>query len=115
MRSGLLPASPMLKATLSAEKKPMPKLDWKFSNGGNDVRLTMSADPRPKTVLFWSASSQTKDFRQSKWTSQPVELKDGSYEGLLKTSGDGHAAVFGEYQFDHDGLKYSLTTQAYRN
>lgn len=98
-----------------AEKKPMPVLDWKFENGGSDVRLTMSSDRKPKTVLFWSASSPTKDFRESKWTSQPVEAKDGRYEGVLKASADGHAAVFGEYQFDHDGLQYSLTTQAYRN
>jgi len=98
-----------------AEKKPLPKLDWKYSNGGSEMKLTMTADPQPKNVLFWSASSPTKDFRESKWTSQPVAANDGKYESVLKTSTDGHSAVFGEYQYEHDGIKYSLTTQAYRN
>ncbi|MBX3443507.1 MAG: hypothetical protein KF774_13960 [Planctomyces sp.] len=98
-----------------ALQKPLPSLDWQFSNGDRRIRLSMSSDPQPRKVLFWSADSATKDFRESKWTSSPVESTGAEYVGEREAAVDGHTAVFGEFQFELDGVPYSLTTQAYRN
>jgi PhoPQ-activated pathogenicity-related protein len=98
-----------------AQGKSLPELDWKFSNGGGQLKLSMNSNPVPKLVKLWTATSPTKDFRESKWTAQPVDGQNGAYVTAVPTSADGHSALFGEFQFEFEGLQYSLTTQAYRN
>ena len=92
----------------------LPKLDWKYQPKTESVHLSMTAHPAPLSVRFWSADSNDKDFRDEEWTSQPLEMANGSYTGNLPKSGTGHVALFGEYQYKLGALNYSLTTQAYR-
>jgi PhoPQ-activated pathogenicity-related protein len=99
----------------AATGKELPKLDWKKSGSSDGVSLSMTADPQPKAVVFWSAQSKSKDFRESKWSPETVQAKDGGYSAATKTASGEHSAVFGEFQYEFDGLPYSLTTQAYRN
>jgi PhoPQ-activated pathogenicity-related protein len=95
--------------------KDMPKVDWTFSESDGKLNLRMTSAAAPKTVLLWSTTSSTKDFRESKWTSQPLDGRDGAWQGDFNVPAETNGAVFGEFQFDMDGLQYSLTTQAYRS
>jgi PhoPQ-activated pathogenicity-related protein len=102
----------------AAAGRPLPKLDWKLTRGERELSLAMTADPPPAGVRFWTAGSTTKDFRESKWTSSPIEASSaaaGTYEASVTTPEGEHSAVFAEFQYEYAGLKYSLTTQAYRN
>lgn len=92
----------------------LPKLDWKYAAQSDAVHLAMTANPAPVGVRFWTADSEDKDFRDSKWTSQPLSIANGTFNGNHPKSGQGHVAIFGEYQYKLGALTYSLTTQAYR-
>ena len=92
----------------------LPQLDWKYNPQTAAVQLLMTAKPDPVAVRFWTADSVDKDFRDSKWTSKPLDIANGTYTGNHPRTGPGHVAVFGEYEFQLGALKYSLTTQAYR-
>lgn len=91
----------------------MPQLDWKYNPQADALQLSMTADPAPIGVRFWTANSEDKDFRDEKWTSKPLDIANGSFSGRHPT-GNGHVAIFGEYQYKLGSLNYSLTTQAYR-
>ena len=65
----------------------LPKLDWKYAAKSDSVHLAMTANPAPVGVRFWTADSKDKDFRDSKWTSQPLHIANGSFTGNHPKSG----------------------------
>ena len=58
--------------------------------------------------LFQTA---TADFRRAKWTEQAVNLSDGKVVGEVTVPDKGHLAIFGELDYEIDGLRYRLSTQ----
>ena len=42
--------------------KPLPKLDWSFTNGDGHVRLSVVSDIRPSRVNIWSANVEDARF-----------------------------------------------------
>lgn len=92
----------------------LPTLDWKYASREREVELSMTADPVPVGVRFWTADSEDKDFRDEKWESVSIDLRDGRYHGVFPKN-DRRVAVFGEFQYKLGPLSYSLTTQAYRD
>lgn len=96
------------------EGKPMPVLDWKHETDGESFRLAIKSNTPPTAVRLWTASSETKDFRESKWTSQPIKETSGVFTATVAKPEQGHIALYGEVQFNAYGLTYSLTTQIRR-
>lgn len=96
------------------EGKPMPVLDWKHETEGSTLRLTIKSNTAPTAVRLWTATSPTKDFRESKWTSQPMKETTGLFIADVVKPEQGHLALYGEIQFQAYGLTYSLTTQIRR-
>jgi PhoPQ-activated pathogenicity-related protein len=96
-------------------KTPMPHLSWKHGNAGGKLVFTMQAMSDPKAGRLWVAHSATKDFRKSKWKPVTATLKDGRFTVSIPRPKDGYVALFGEMQFEYDGLKYSLSSQIRRN
>ncbi len=88
----------------------LPQLDWKHSDGDGQLVLAMKSSAKPAAARLWVAHSPTKDFRPAKWRPQPVEEKSGGLVGRVAKPRQGHVALFGEAQFDLEGLSYSLTT-----
>lgn len=70
----------------------------------------MKPSGTPQVVRLWSARSASNDFRDSKWTSEDLAGTDGSFHGTAKNPGDERVAVFGEAQYEFEGIKYSLST-----
>jgi PhoPQ-activated pathogenicity-related protein len=50
----------------------MPKLDWSFTDSDGDTRLELSSDVTPVQVTAWVATSDSRDFRDATWHSQPA-------------------------------------------
>ena len=98
----------------AALEKPLPAISWDHSNGNRQLELTVKSDTSPVEARLWSAASKSTDFREAEWTSQPMRLEQKRYRGSRKLPNPGHAAIFGELQFDFSGLVYSLTTQVFR-
>jgi PhoPQ-activated pathogenicity-related protein len=90
--------------------RPMPKITWTWKTApGGDSSLTVQASPAPRSARLWSASSPTRDFRESKWSSAPLEAGTTITASVPKPS-DRRTAVFAELEYEVDGLPYHLTT-----
>jgi PhoPQ-activated pathogenicity-related protein len=90
--------------------RPMPRLSWAFDTGDRgEATLTIHAEPAPKAARLWTAKSASRDFRESRWESRP--LKAGStIAERIPTPNDGRLALFGELEYEVDGIPYHLTT-----
>lgn len=103
---------------MNAAGEKLPQIAWKRTTDEGRVRLTVASNVKPSAARFWTAEAETKDLREARWTSRPLEENDGKYVGVLSPTKKGaiedRAACFGELQFAHDGVPYSLTTLVYR-
>ncbi len=93
-----------------AQGKRLPKMKWHFNRAASALELTVESDLKPKSVVVWTATAKTRDFRESKWTSQPTRFENGSYRFELPVPAEGCAAVFGEATFPNGGIPYFLST-----
>lgn len=74
---------------------PLPNLDWKhLPDGSLDVTWDV---PAAKAVL-WQATSPNRDFRESQWTSSPLE-GEGHCVASVAAPAQGWAAYYVEVQF----------------
>ena len=93
--------------------KALPKLDWKFEDRGESLRLELATDARPEAVRSWTAESDSRDFRQARWESQSVRADGGEGRRFvidLKKPANGFAAVFAEAQFNGQPMPFYLST-----
>lgn len=92
---------------------PMPKLDWTHGES-EDGKLTLEvkADPAPSEARLWVATSKTRDFRDSRWESRPIELKDGQpVRASLDRPAEGYVAYYADLKYGIDDLPQWLCTQ----
>jgi len=85
-------------------------LDWQFSEEAGKVRLTLKASTPPRGVSAWLAESPTRDFRDARWSSQPMQPNGDGHEFILPQKTEGLQAMFGEAVFDTDRVPYFLST-----
>jgi len=95
---------------LSVAKKEFPLLTWKFSRPAESLTLTASSSIPPAKARLWHCTSATNDFRDSTWTSTPLNQESGTCSGSFTPATGEHAAIYGEFQFTYEGLDYSLST-----
>lgn len=93
-----------------ASATPLPELEWNHESGAEGLQIRVQSSAAPKAARVWSARASTKDFRGSKWTSLPMTEKDGAWVGSVAKPEEGYVALYGELQFEFQGLKYSLCT-----
>ena len=89
----------------------MPKLSWKHETVNGKLRLTIAATPVPASARLWIAQTPATDFRTAKWTEHAMNLSDGKVVGEVTAPDKGHLAIFGEVDYEIDGLRYRLSTQ----
>lgn len=85
-------------------------LDWQFSDEPGKVRLKVRTSQQPERVSVWLAESPTRDFRDAKWSSQPMSSNGDGHEFVLPLKADGMQALFGEAVFSTDRAPYFLST-----
>ncbi len=100
---------------MNAAGAKLPQIKWQHSHTESEITLKINSSPPAKTAMLWTAHSETKDFRKSKWNPRPLESNDGAYLGRVAKPAKGHLAMYGEVQFEFDGLKYSLSTLIHRD
>jgi PhoPQ-activated pathogenicity-related protein len=99
--------------------KPLPKLTWTYEDRGASVRLSITSEIKPEAVQVWTTSSDTRDFRQAHWDSQPLKAENNVAENSsdptftfdLPKPQHGFSAVFGDVQFAGEKLPFYLCTQ----
>ena len=91
-----------------------PKMTWKRSDEGDRFTVSVQSDIPAKGAKLWTARSETKDFRQARWTSKPVEGSRGNYTVSISKPESGHIAFYLELETEFDGISCSLTTEPWR-
>jgi PhoPQ-activated pathogenicity-related protein len=92
-------------------EKPLPKLSWTQDDADGRLRLTVASSPAPKAARLWVADAPTQDFRQSRWAEQPAAVSGGRVVGTGAPPASGFRAVYGEIEYDWEGLTLRLSTQ----
>lgn len=77
------------------------------------MRLEVISSHAPKSVQLWEAASETRDFRESKWTARTDSGSGSDSVRAVYTIAlpeNGFAAAFADLTFEVDGLTYHLST-----
>ena len=95
--------------------RPLPQLSWDFAQGaGGEFQLTIRSKPAPQAARIWTARSQNRDFRESKWDGAPLKPGESmTYHGQPASAGAGRLALFGEVEYQVNGILFHLTTTFY--
>ncbi len=88
----------------------LPNLTWSFSETSDQVTLSIKSDITPIKCQVWSAKSETKDFRDSLWTSSKLSRSDDGYTFQVDIPETGSTAFFGEVSYARKHLPLYLST-----
>ncbi|MDR3199637.1 MAG: PhoPQ-activated pathogenicity-related family protein [Planctomycetaceae bacterium] len=100
-------------ARYAANGENWPQMDWKLHERDSQYSVTLETEIPDYRIKIWSATSETKDFRQAKWTSK--SLDNGLSDAIVISKPEtGHIAFYVELESKHYGLPFSLTTQVWR-
>ncbi|HJN12146.1 MAG TPA: PhoPQ-activated protein PqaA family protein [Pirellulaceae bacterium] len=94
----------------TAADKAMPALSWDFGKAPDGLSLKIEPSRKPTAARLWVARSETTDFRESNWQSQPLAENGKAYAMTVERPEQGHIARYGELQFEFNGLQFSLCT-----
>jgi PhoPQ-activated pathogenicity-related protein len=92
----------------------MPKVSWEHSTTDEGkLRLAINTNPPPKTARLWVAESDSKDFRKSRWIEKEASIIEAGkmVVGSVPPPEKACLALYGEVEYEVDGVTYSLTTQ----
>jgi PhoPQ-activated pathogenicity-related protein len=90
--------------------RSMPRLSWTFDTGERgEATLTIRAEPAPRAAHLWTAQSASRDFRESHWDAKPLRA-GATIAARVSPPTNGHLALFGELEYEVDGIPYHLTT-----
>lgn len=92
--------------------KSLPKLTWERLNQGAVQKIKVQSDVKPQEARLWFASSDSLDFRSSRWESKPLSLSaEGSVEVTTDFPKNAYYAYFVDYKYQVDEIGYWLSTQ----
>jgi len=95
----------------NGDNKPFPALKWSYETTSGGAKLTVTSDVPAKAARLFHVTAPTLDFRDQKWSFDPMEGSGTRFAGTYATPGSGYAAVYGELVFERDGKPFTLTTQ----
>ena len=90
--------------------RSLPEISWELIPAAEGhSTLKIHASPVPVAARIWTARSDTRDFRESHWESEPLKPGETITANVPAVS-EGHLAVFGEVEYKIDEIPYHLTT-----
>jgi PhoPQ-activated pathogenicity-related protein len=94
--------------------RPMPNLSWN-ARSGETLTLELRTSTPPRSARLWHAFSDSRDFRESNWTSRQLfeagsEPADSEFQIELKAPDGRNGAYFADVEYEIDGIPYHLTT-----
>jgi len=94
-----------------ASGTPLPKLDWTYAVDQSFCRLTVRSTPKSTRAGLWTTTSDTLDFRGSKWSFTRMTAEKSGHSGSMPVPQKGYAACFGELSISVGGREFTLCTQ----
>ncbi|MCC6729564.1 MAG: hypothetical protein IT208_09540 [Chthonomonadales bacterium] len=95
----------------SAIGERWPSMSWRYGADGSATTLRVETDIPAVSARLFRAAAATQDFRDSRWTSEPMEGAGKLFTGRLSAPDAGYAAMYGELTYELDGKTFTLTTQ----
>ena len=92
----------------------LPSVKWKLSETGEGYKVDIETEMTFRRARLWTAHSETKDFRQARWTSASLPEPETAFSVPVAKPESGHIAFFVELESIEEGLPFSLTTQVWR-
>ena len=102
-------------ARFNASGRELPELDWAHQRVDDKRSMSLTVSTDPAEVRLWHAASSDLDFRDDRWTSQPMQKKDGEWHGSVTAASGRNVAVYAEASFEVDGVPYSLCSLVIRD
>ena len=93
-----------------------PVCSWKTTNKSKGVKLTIKATANKLTdVIIWTADSKDMDFRNDKWTSKSLGIKNKSKVKALEAFPEnGYRAFYLNLKYkDANGGEYTQSTRVF--
>ncbi len=91
--------------------RPLPKLDWSFSELPSQVQLDVTASKDVDTVRGWVATAPTRDFRDAKWEERICKTDGNGTWGLsVAKPATGFVACFAESVWIPEGMPAFFST-----
>ncbi len=94
-----------------AGHKAMPRMRWRYEPQGMETVLRVESDMRPTEGRLFHVHSATQDFRDSRWSFEPMRKTRNGFEGHWPRPREGFDAIYGELVYNVDGRPFTLTTQ----
>ncbi|MGI8602165.1 MAG: PhoPQ-activated pathogenicity-related family protein [Verrucomicrobiales bacterium] len=91
--------------------KPMPIMTWKHDELDGQLRLNVMAAPQPLAARLWTATSATPDFRESRWSAAPLEIREGKIEARVDRPAEGYIAYYADLNYQIEDIPQWLCTQ----
>ncbi|MCA9128251.1 MAG: hypothetical protein KDB22_14260 [Planctomycetales bacterium] len=98
-----------------ASNTQLPELSWQHSDNDSAFTLTVSASQTPREAKLWVAMSDDKDFRDEKWSAQPMQANASTFSASIPQPVGRHVARYAELTYEIDGVAYSLCTLIFRD
>ncbi len=102
--------------SMALQQQPYPECAWEIRTHKKQARLSVKASPDILLgAVVWSADSKDKDFRDDKWSSQPIKLKDKSTVELQQPfPSAGYRAFYVDLRYqDSNGDEYTTSTRMF--
>jgi len=94
-----------------AGNKPWPELKWEYKEGPRGLELQITSDIQPESLHLYKTHSDTKDFRDSTWSSTVIEGGDKVFVIDLPAPSAGFDAYFCEICYELYDKLFTLSTQ----
>jgi PhoPQ-activated pathogenicity-related protein len=96
----------------SARGIPLPAVSWTFAPSATTTTVAVETDRAPRRVLAWTTSSESRDFRESRWRSRPCRRTDANhYTCSGQAVPNQYTALYAEAEFeDRNEPRFSLST-----
>ncbi|HSV75361.1 MAG TPA: PhoPQ-activated protein PqaA family protein [Chthonomonadales bacterium] len=96
---------------LAARTLP-PRVSWRWEDGPDGgATLRVTATPAASSARLWTVTSQTKDFRQGRWVSAPMQREGDAWVARVARPASGFVAAFGETSHTLEGRWFPASTQ----
>ena len=78
---------------------PLPSLSWTFTVNARGIAIALRADHPARRVRVWEAHSDSRDFREARWTSHGCANAQGTYACVARRERQRYTAAFAEMSF----------------
>jgi PhoPQ-activated pathogenicity-related protein len=96
---------------MNAGRGRWPKMQWAYKEKEEGVELRLKSDLAPKEGRLFHVAAKTKDFRDSRWSFEPMPSASRDLKAKWQNPSEGYNAIFGEAVYEIDGRTFTLSTQ----